>query len=110
MRISSQLLINLLECPGEVIIVPEIWIQNFKIHLLHAVDSTADLKIFFNLCNYWTNFKELCLKYVCIIWAICLYLYACLVVQIYIYAHMYIHIHVKVLHIASAGLSYVYAL
>lgn len=47
MRISIQLLIILLEYPGEVIIVPEIWIQNFKTKLLLVLEGCADLRIFF---------------------------------------------------------------
>lgn len=46
MSISIQLLINLLEYPGEVIIVPEIWIRNFKTKLLLVFEGCADLKIF----------------------------------------------------------------
>lgn len=108
MRISSQLLINLLECPGDVIIVPEIWTQNFKIHLLHAVDSSSDLRIFLICVIIKQTLKNYVLS-IYIPYELCLYLYACLVC-VYIYAHMYTHIRVKFLHITTAGLSHMYEL
>lgn len=93
MRISIQLLINLLEYPGEAIIVPEIWIWNFKTKLLLVVESCADLRIFFHFCHYQLHFKELSPMYVYNIWAymyiVYMFLYVCLGVHKYIYTYIY---------------------